>query len=146
MAYLPNIQENAQAALPVIPNNGNPGGVYNMPQLASAETPKQQQQNDTLAWMNPSPYMENINQLLQRQAQDIVDQKNNPYKKEQFQVVPTGEGWMFRPINDYDLPISRDNIHYMQYPQHNVENTTPDPNDVVIPIEYKDKLRNGQIY
>lgn len=42
------LQTNAQQGLPVTPNNGNPGGAHNMP------------------WMQPSPYMAQIQQMLQQ--------------------------------------------------------------------------------
>lgn len=145
MAYLPQLQEDAQANLPVIPNNGNPGGANNMPQTAQVASAEQRAPTDPLAWMAPSPYIANINQLLQQQAQDIADQKNRPYTKGQFMPVATQQGWMFRPIDDNDLPIVQDNNTIMQIPLHQ-ETDTPAPAGIVLPMEYKDKLRNGQIY
>jgi len=47
------LQTNAQQGLPVTPNNGNPGGAHNMP------------------WMQPSPYMDHIRNMLQQRAQNL---------------------------------------------------------------------------
>ncbi len=43
------VQQNAQAAVPVVPNNGNPGGAYNMP-----------------AWMEPSSNLSYIQEYLNK--------------------------------------------------------------------------------
>lgn len=146
MAYLPNVQENAQAALPVIPNNGNPGGAYNMPQTAQVASAGPNP-NDPMAWMQPPPAMTNIQQLLHVQTQNIIDQVNNPYKKGQFNVAPDPDapGWLFKPVNDYGLPIYRDSDVPLVMPLHDQQNTMPS-DGIVLPEEYKDKLRNGQIY
>lgn len=65
-----SMQQNAQAALPVIPNNGNPAGAYNMPpQGAQAPVQPQAQSPYYYPWLAPSPHMEGIqNQLSARQA------------------------------------------------------------------------------
>ena len=52
-----NMQTDAQAALPVDPNNGNPMGANNMPA----------QQNKALQhypWLGPSPYMTSVRERL----------------------------------------------------------------------------------
>lgn len=70
---LTNMQQNAQSNLPVIPNNGNPRGANNMPgidQRVLGNTPGQQpnpqnkQQGHFYPWMNPSPSVDIIQQLL----------------------------------------------------------------------------------
>lgn len=53
-----SIQQNAQAALPVIPNNGNPGGAHNMPQ-------------DRFAWLQPSEAMVNVQKFLAERQQRL---------------------------------------------------------------------------
>lgn len=53
-----SVQQQAQAAVPVTPNNGNPAGAYNMPQ---------QPQFLQYTSSNPSPYMQQIQQMLSRQ-------------------------------------------------------------------------------
>lgn len=145
MAYLPQLQEDAQANLPVIPNNGNPGGANNMPQSAQVASAEQRAPTDPLAWMAPSPYMTNISQLLQDQAKNIADQMNRPFTRGQFMPVASEQGWMFRPIDDNDLPIMQDNNTIMQIPLHQGGNTST-PEGIVLPQEYEQKLRNGQIY
>lgn len=79
LAAVQNIQPDAQAALPVIPNNGNPLGANNMPSVptsAPQEEPNQLQptrptpmpSQHYYPWMNPSPYMEQFKQMFQPSA------------------------------------------------------------------------------
>lgn len=63
------MQQNAQSALPVIPNNGNPAGAYNMPhqQAPVSSAPVTQQPAASpyfYPWLGPSPYMESIKSRL----------------------------------------------------------------------------------
>lgn len=72
LAAANNVQQNAQAALPVIPNNGNPRGANNMPgALGPAVLPNTGvvPPVDPLAWMKPSPHMDIVNQYLQKRMQ-----------------------------------------------------------------------------
>ena len=59
------IQEQAQANIPVTPNNGNPNGAYNMPQQEQAK-PVLSSPYLTYSAANPSPYMQAIQNLLNR--------------------------------------------------------------------------------
>jgi len=75
-----NMQANAQAALPVIPNNGNPGGAYNMPARPSGPAPAVPDGTTTVGtqrpvtpvldarypWLQPSQSAVNVRALLQR--------------------------------------------------------------------------------
>jgi hypothetical protein len=71
---LTNMQQNAQSNLPVIPNNGNPRGANNMPGMAESEPdgrlppPNGRPANGGhfYPWMNPSPSVDLIQQLLAR--------------------------------------------------------------------------------
>lgn len=47
------LQNSAQTALPVTPNNGNPAGAHNMP------------------WLKPSPYMDQVQTMLQQRQQAL---------------------------------------------------------------------------
>lgn len=61
------MQQNTQESLPVIPNNGNPGGVHNMPQqpqAAPAAAPAAPV--DKYPWLKPSASVANIRALSQR--------------------------------------------------------------------------------
>lgn len=76
LSALSNMQADTQAALPVIPNNGNPGGVYNQAAPQPVAPPQQQQPNSLYAprqqsyeWLKPSPYMEQVNQYLSQRPQ-----------------------------------------------------------------------------
>lgn len=67
------VQQNAQGALPVVPNNGNPNGAYNMPaapqQLPVMAAPAQPPTlADRYPWLKPSPSMDNVRQLLANRA------------------------------------------------------------------------------
>lgn len=55
------MQQNAQANLPVIPNNGNPQGANNMPAGSTIPTPAT---GNNLAWLQPSASMDYVKQLL----------------------------------------------------------------------------------
>lgn len=92
------MQQDAQAALPVIPNNGNPGGVYNAPQtggvvppqsapipqtggnLPPTQAPNVMQTGGNQApqhfypWMRPSPHMDAIRQMLGQRMQTVDEQ------------------------------------------------------------------------
>lgn len=59
-----SMQQDIQSSLPVIPNNGNPGGAYN---VASAEPTPPAAPNDPYAWLQPSPYMDMINEIISNQ-------------------------------------------------------------------------------
>lgn len=63
LSVLTDMQRNAQASLPVIPNNGNPAGAYNMPQSqegAASAAPS----GPDLSWLQPSAHMQNVQNWL----------------------------------------------------------------------------------
>lgn len=63
LSALTDMQRNAQASLPVIPNNGNPAGAYNMPQsqeVAASAAPS----GPDLSWLQPSAHMQNVQNWL----------------------------------------------------------------------------------
>lgn len=68
LASTGNMQQNAQAAVPVIPNNGNPAGAYNMPQ--TGQTPPTPTGPD-LSWLQPSTAMQEVNATLQALQKNI---------------------------------------------------------------------------
>lgn len=71
LSAITGMQRNAQEALPVIPNNGNPGGAHNMPQQTQApEKPS----GPDLSWLQPSPAMTSLMQSLQAR-QPFLDQQ-----------------------------------------------------------------------
>jgi hypothetical protein len=90
MISMPQLQQTAQANLPVLPNNGNPAGANNMPaNTLQPQPPAQQQASATPiqagavqptpqqpSWMNPSSSMDMINQLLA--GQDAFNNQVNP--------------------------------------------------------------------
>lgn len=69
LSAISGLQENAQAALPVIPNNGNPGGANNMPQSQGQEPAKPA--GPDLSWLQPSPAMQGLTQAIQAKQPDL---------------------------------------------------------------------------
>lgn len=75
LSALSNMQADTQAALPVIPNNGNPAGVYNAPQSGatppaqSGSVPAQPKLANNYDWLKPSPYMDMVNSYLSQRPQ-----------------------------------------------------------------------------
>lgn len=63
LSALTDMQRNAQASLPVLPNNGNPAGAYNMPHSkegAASAAPS----GPDLTWLQPSEHMLNVQEWL----------------------------------------------------------------------------------
>lgn len=58
-----SMQANAQASLPVIPNNGNPGGAYNAPRPVNPGGGMARKAQD-FSWLEPSPAMQQLTQML----------------------------------------------------------------------------------
>lgn len=86
-----DMQVNAQGALPVIPNNGNPGGAHNMPQgtqVASVTPPPNPYQ-----WLEPSPAMQSTQQMLSEQAEQIKKGLYNEQLSEmKYRMMPKADG------------------------------------------------------
>ena len=62
-----SMQTNAQASLPVIPNNGNPNGAYNAPRAPQVAVPERQRPKH-YSWLDPSPAMQQLqDSMAQRQ-------------------------------------------------------------------------------
>lgn len=85
------LQQDAQGALPVIPNNGNPRGAYNMARVptrgvgaAPVPTPDapipmpKPTPEDRYPWLRPSQSMDNVRAILQRR---------NDKQQESFQRI-----------------------------------------------------------
>lgn len=88
------MQQNAQAALPVIPNNGNPAGAYNMPVAPVAqEMAPVVQPKPTLAdrypWLKPSASMDNIRAMLDQRRQAAAAPVQQPVPQQPAMNLPT---------------------------------------------------------
>lgn len=68
MSAVQSMQANAQANLPVIPNNGNPNGAYNMPRTPSTRTVPTQKPAQ-FSWLEPSPAMQQLQETMQQRQQ-----------------------------------------------------------------------------
>lgn len=114
-----SIQSDLQSSLPIIPNNGNPGGAYNMAPAREDKPP--QAPIDPYAWLKPSAYMDQVKKVLAQQdalLENAVFEIVNPQEKQMFNVVPVGTSLEIQPLNDYALPIpySQDDPRSMTYP------------------------------
>lgn len=101
-----SIQQDIQGQMPVIPNNGNPGGAYNMPQQVASIAPQQQVQQNPLQWVEPSESMTNIRQLLADQADRLIQNISHPTTKGRFAPYVKDGEFFIMPLDDHDLPLS----------------------------------------
>jgi hypothetical protein len=77
LSAITNMQTNVQAAMPVIPNNGNPAGAYNMQEQAPSPGPAVPAGPPAIPWLEPSASMQIFQQqLTARQA--VLDQQRMP--------------------------------------------------------------------
>lgn len=102
-----SIQSDIQSNLPIMPNNGNPSGAYNMPQegvaASAAAAPE-----DPYAWLKPSPYMDEVNNILSQQdslLEQTVFEANNPQTKQLYNILVQGGGINVQPLNDYGMTM-----------------------------------------
>lgn len=101
-----SLQQDVQSSLPIVPNNGNPGGAYNMPPSGTA--PQQEAPPDPYAWLKPSKYMAQVESFLEQNREDIRRQLfdlNNPQEKQDFYVDVREGDFHVVPLNDYGLPM-----------------------------------------
>lgn len=86
-----NMQMNAQEALPVVPNNGNPGGAHNMP--VSNEPQQPVAPPDPYAWLQPSPAMQTTSKLLANMAAKIErEMYNDALSQGKHRIIPKADG------------------------------------------------------
>jgi hypothetical protein len=133
------MQANTQSQLPVIPNNGNPGGAYNM---ASADPTNEfpSPQVNPLAWMDPSPYMANVQEILAKQAQDLQTQQTQ--SKQLYNVQAQDGGLLAAPLDDAGIPV----LPYGQGSRINeAPLNNPSPNDIVLPRSAIPAWEQGRI-
>lgn len=91
-----NMQPNAQEALPVIPNNGNPQGAYNMASKVAPAGPPRKRGPD-LSFLQPSQTMLDFRSQLQRRQMDLDAQRaqqrgeipTKPMQLPEQPVIPT---------------------------------------------------------
>lgn len=102
-----SLQQDVQSSLPVIPNNGNPGGAYNMPSPGPQE--QQAAPEDPYAWLKPSQYMNQVQNILFGQQEDIrrrLFELSNPQEKQDFLPGVVDGDLHIMPLNDYGLPMN----------------------------------------
>lgn len=99
------LQQGIQESLPVIPNNGNPNGANNMP----AAQQSQQAAPDPYAWLQPSPFMEEVGSMLADYSDYVdrlVESTINPQSEQLFNPVVRNGNWHVQPLNDMQLPLN----------------------------------------
>ena len=84
-AALP-VQANAQANVPVTPNNGNPGGAYNAPRPAVPAAQPTLPGRD-FSWLQPSSSMQQLHQMLQNRQQYLDTRLGEIRQPQQLQQV-----------------------------------------------------------
>lgn len=114
-----SMQANAQAALPVMPNNGNPGGAHNMPQQNGA-APAAPTGPD-LSWLKASPAMEQL-RASSAQRQKFLDGRLASIRQ-QPQL----------PVVDEPTPLVPQQAQLPVLPQANPQMMPANPN-IVLPM------------
>ena len=113
MAYIlpERLQQGVQESLPVIPNNGNPGGANNMPASPQGE---QAAPPDPYAWLQPSPYMQKVTEMLADSSvlENLLQEIENPSEQQLYNIVPRGGEFHTMPINDYGMPLGSNAYTY----------------------------------
>ena len=88
LSAITGMQENAQAALPVIPNNGNPAGANNMPQTQGQQATPAAPSGPNLSWLQPSPAMQHFNSMLQQRQAVLDGQRQQPAQQAPVAQAP----------------------------------------------------------
>ena len=136
-----SVQQDIQSSLPIIPNNGNPGGAYNV--AAVGQPPQQAAAPDPYAWLQPSAYMEEVSKVINNQD-GILDMAIasllSPGIPEMggFNIKPAGGGWAAEPVDAGGLPIPADvGGGTYQWALPNVDSQVPQyvPQGIVLPGE-----------
>lgn len=124
------IQQNIQGQLPVIPNNGNPAGAYNMPQVASIESPQPIAPPDPYQWVQPSQSMKTVQQMLAKQAEKIAFDTEHPTNNTGFNLITRPDGFYLMPVDDNRLPLSS---QVPIVPLRTQQQIDQNPDDLVLP-------------
>jgi hypothetical protein len=125
-----SIQQNIQGQLPVIPNNGNPAGAYNMPQMASVGAAPPVAPPNPYQWVEPSQSMVNVRQMLAKQAERIAFEAEHPTNNTGFNLITRPDGFNLMPVDDTGLPLSR---QVPIVPLRTQQQINQNPNDLVLP-------------
>lgn len=118
-----SMQANAQANLPVIPNNGNPNGAYNAPRAGQRMGMGKSVPND-FSWLEPSPamrqlqdsmaqrqqYLDNALQQIRQPAQPMnqpafVPQQVQPQQFPMTPVLPTMPVTNMPPVRNSGITL-----------------------------------------
>lgn len=107
MQQINNVRSNAQTSLPFIPNNGNPNGANNMRSAMPEDT---QTLNGRYSWLQPSPHMNAVTEMLNKPLMVSSAQDAIPMPKPQLisggAALPYGTdgyepGMVASPTNNY---------------------------------------------
>lgn len=104
------VQQNAQAALPVIPNNGNPQGANNMP--TASVMPDRAAQFNAPSWLAPSASMDLIHQMLTQPLQQGTQPRMGFGNEQTAPLMPMKDGMISRPDDQVSInPIMPQRNH-----------------------------------
>ena len=133
-----SIQSDVQSALPVIPNNGNPAGAYNMPHAAEVNAQEQPQvANDPFAWLKPSVYMEEVKTRLANWDDDVQ-------KGIERIMLPQEQGYYNPMVGGY-VPVTDDGLPIMTTQYKQAVGDPIIPGEPVIPLMIHDEIPDYQI-
>lgn len=124
-----SLQSDLQGSLPVLPNNGNPAGAYN---VASAEPgAPQAAAPDPYDWVLPSPYMAEVGRILQQQDEVLKALQLAAIREE---PVPEHEpyNWVTRDgnlavqlLDENRLPMEDEPVFPLTYGEENMPQYRP---------------------
>lgn len=119
-----SMQADLQTNLPIIPNNGNPGGAYNMSPQDYPVAADKGPQDDRYGWLKPSKYMEDVNVLLKQQdnwLEEMLYNLSNERNEGKYNIDVDNKGFNFVPLNDNEMTMGIN--HYdstpVSYPINN---------------------------
>lgn len=101
-----SMQSDLQSSLPIVPNNGNPGGAYNMAPAQQAQA--SQAPPDPYAWLKPSKYMDEVNIILQGQdslLEQTLFELKNPQENQMYNLQVDNGEFNVVPLNDYGMTM-----------------------------------------
>ena len=136
-----SVQQDIQSSLPIIPNNGNPGGAYNVASNIDGAVAPQAAPTDPYDWVQPSPYMAEVQRILQQQDETVralqllyLQRVEEPAKPPSYSWVTRDGNLGVQMLDENGMPDQDQPIYPLRYPE---EESMPQysPGRVVLPGE-----------
>lgn len=131
LSAVSNIQPNAQAGLPVMPNNGNPGGVYNMPAQVTQEANAAPTVKPGYEWLLPDPSLARVDELLNIQQQML--QMPPPNISDKYNTVVRDGEFVDEMLDSSGLPLLIDPVNAAQASPAVLPQAVPQAPSAVLP-------------